>query len=428
VREYDVVVCGGGIGGLALAVGLGRAGLSVLLAERRKAHSVVHRGEFLQPRALQILDEWEVLPTIRLGGAVQIEAAETRFATGEFLGELDYRVLPTSFNYGLVQYYEELKKALSQHAERFVQIQRGAKVGGLLTDPGGRVSGVRLEDSGGIANVGARLVVGADGRQSTVRRQLGIPVKFKEYGHEMMSLDLPDAGLAPRVVAYLTSEGLRALYPMPGRRGRLYVQISPGEFGKIRQCPAAEWLERLLASAPGLAYLAPSFPDQLTSAQVQRAWRYCAPRWTGPGAVLVGDAAHSVHPSAGQGMNAAIIDAWTLADAMLSASARRCCGETIDEAVRGYESRRMPEFLQMARTCGQMAVFCTSTSRFVRSASLHMGRKNRANRRLQYMITYNVSGLGRQRFTVRDRMYQLGVLRDPQAATLPGARPDGPSR
>jgi 2-polyprenyl-6-methoxyphenol hydroxylase-like FAD-dependent oxidoreductase len=316
-----------------------------------------------------------------------------------------------------VQHHEDLKGVLYGRASGAVEIRRGAKVIELLRSGAGRVDGVRLQvGKGEVQDVRAGLTVGADGRLSLVRRQLGIELRFREYNHEMMSLDLPSAELPPRVVAYVTKDGLRALYPMPGGTARLYVQIRPGEFGTIKRQDPAEWLDRLLDGAPGLAYLRSSFPPGLASAQVQRAWRYSAPDWTRPGAALLGDAAHSVHPSAGQGMNTAIHDAWALTEAITEVRESTSDDKAVDLAIDRYEQQRKRQFAHMAKICNRMAVFCTSTSPFVRQVATHMGRRNRTNRRLQHMITYNVSGLGEQRFTVLDRMYQLGLLRDPRAA------------
>jgi 2-polyprenyl-6-methoxyphenol hydroxylase-like FAD-dependent oxidoreductase len=423
MRAYDVVICGAGVGGLALAIGLGRLGRSVLVVERHPADSSVHKGEFLQPRSLEILAAWQVLSQVFADGAAPIDGAETRGADGEFLGELDYRQLPGPFNHGLVQEYVLLKNSLERCAGRLAEIERGVHVTGLITGHGGRVRGVRVRTGAIAEEIGATLTVGADGRMSLVRRQAGLDPRFAEYGHQMMSLDLPGASLAPRVIAYLTRDGLRALYPMPKGSARLYVQIPAGTFGTLRRGSAARWQDELLAGAPALAAVHDNFPADLGSAQVQRAWRYCVRSWGRCGVALLGDAAHGVHPSAGQGMNTAVMDAYVLSEVLSGAQSER----EVDEAVAEYQRRRVPQFAQVARICSLMATFCTSTSPLVRRLATHMGRRNRTNQRLQQMIAYNVSGMGQQRFTVLDRMYQLGLLRDPrpmQPITLACRTPD----
>jgi 2-polyprenyl-6-methoxyphenol hydroxylase-like FAD-dependent oxidoreductase len=202
---------------------------------------------------------------------------------------------------------------------------------------------------------------------------------------------------------------------MPDGGARLYVQIPPGQFGGLRRLDVKPWLDDLLAGAPALERLRDGFPADFASAQVQRAWRYCVPSWGRPGVAVLGDAAHAVHPSAGQGMNTAIMDAHVLAEAVREATSERA----MDDAVARYERLRAPQFAQTARICNRMAVFCTSTSPLVRLLATHMGRVNRDNTRLQQMITYNMSGLAQQRFTVLDRMYQVGLLRDRRPPNRP---------
>jgi 2-polyprenyl-6-methoxyphenol hydroxylase-like FAD-dependent oxidoreductase len=413
--QCDVVICGGGVGGLALALALGRHGRRVILLERRRHDAPVHKGEFLQPRTLGILEEWGTLPLLLARGALAIRGMENRDADGEFLGRLDYELLPRPFNHGLVHYYHDIKRALHDSAQPLADLRFGARATELVRDARGRVVGVRFATEREQGEIRAHVVVGTDGMASEIREAAGIAGEVVAYGHQLMALDLDDVtALDVQNIGFVSDDGVRVLYPMPGRRARLYLQIEHGELKAIKAMGMERWKERLLRVTPGLEIIADRLPPDFKRAQVLGAWRFCAPTWIAPGLALAGDAAHCVHPIAGQGMNMAIVDAFELARALqIYSRGEALTADTVDAALEQYDRVRRPQFEHVGRLCHYMSLYCTSRSALVRRAVRFMARANRDNRRLQYILAYNMAGLGARRFTWKDRLYQFGLLRDP---------------
>jgi 2-polyprenyl-6-methoxyphenol hydroxylase-like FAD-dependent oxidoreductase len=418
--EYEAIICGAGVGGLAAAIALGRQRRRVLLIEKQRGDPHIHKGEFLQPRTLQILDEWGVLPILISKGAIRMEAMEACDANGELMGLLDYRLLPPPFNYGMAHYYHAIKESLLQVAHNLVEIRYGTRVLDLIHGTDGQVIGLRVASGAQEYDLRCTLVVGADGRLSAVRGRLGITVDMQEYPHQLMALDLAGVShLRPRIRAFTSQEGIRSLYPMPNHQARLYVQIPYGGLRQVRQMDVRQWRQSLLASTPGLRVIADHLPADISTAQVLGAWRFSAPHWVAPGVALIGDAAHNVHPNAGQGMNAAIADVWVLAQMTQEASAGQPLMQTtVNRALVRYDSARRPQFDNIALLSHNMSTLFAITSPFQQWVARRSMRRNRDNRRLQYKVIYNMSGFGFERFTWLDRLHQLGILPDPRARRI----------
>lgn len=410
-QNYEVVICGAGVAGLALAIALGRQGRRVLVLEKRQADALVHRGELLQPRTLEILEEWRVLPELQRRKSLPIDAMEARTAQGAYLGELNYRLLPERYNYGLTQYYHEIKSALYAVASNVAHIHYGTRVLNLERDAWGKVRGIHVLREKREEVIPAHLTVGADGRASQVRKEIGIPAPMFEYPHQLMGFDLSDVHhLQPRMCAFLSKDGVRVLYPMPENHARLYVQIRPGEFASIKQKGIQAWQQELLSLTPGLQLVEQYLPQDFSTAQLQGAWSYSARNWSQAGVALLGDAAHYVHPTAGQGMNAAIIDAWSLAQALEEAAeGRELTERAVAQALLRYDDRRR-EFQFVSMLCHRLALFCTSTVPYRQALTRWSLLINQNNQLLQYRVMRNVAGYSSKPLSFAERLRQYMVL------------------
>ncbi len=159
----------------------------------------------------------------------------------------------------------------------------------------------------------AGLVVGADGAESAVRHQAGIETSGWDYGQRAVVAHLdaekPHAGTAWQ---RFLDTGPLALLPLADGRVSLVWTTLPEQAEDLVHCPEEEFAERVtMASAGVLGRLAATTPRAAFPLRLQHARRYAAER-----IALVGDAAHTVHPLAGQGINLAFLDAAALVDVL----------------------------------------------------------------------------------------------------------------
>jgi len=174
----------------------------------------------------------------------------------------------------------------------------------------------------------AALTVLAEGKDSRSREALGVPFHRRDYQQTALATRLladgPHMGLARQ---WFRSPDVLALLPLdrpePGRSLALVWSLPTPRAQELLQLPDAEF-ERELAQACGAA------EGSLKLAASRCAWPLAlgrAERLCGPGWVLVGDAAHQVHPLAGQGLNLGLADVVTLARVLCEREAWRGLGD-----------------------------------------------------------------------------------------------------
>jgi ubiquinone biosynthesis UbiH/UbiF/VisC/COQ6 family hydroxylase len=310
--EPDVLIAGAGLPGLALAVALARSGLAVTLADRHAVAAPEPDASTWDPRVyaispgsaafLRSLGAWQALPEDRLAPVESMLIEGDRGATLGFdaydLAEralawiVEERVLRAAL---VAQVHDAGVFVIAPAA--FASLAWSAGNGALVLDDGRRVV--------------AKLVVGADGVRSWIRHAAGIVVEPRPYGQSAVvanfSCERRHGGAARQW--FRQDGGVLAWLPLPGQRISIVWSAPDAEARDLVALPPEGLAERVAAAGGrvlgSLACItAPaSFPLQFLRLPAVVAHRLA----------LVGDAAHGIHPLAGQGVNLGFGDAQALA-------------------------------------------------------------------------------------------------------------------
>lgn len=353
--SIDVAIAGAGIGGAVLALTLARQGLRVVVAERASRFSPIYRGEFLQPRSL------EILAALGLGEQIArvttpVHQVRFRRPTGEVMSLVDYQALATGVPEGRNGHHREIQAAVldALRREPTAEVRMGLRATGLLRGPGGRVAGLLTSDG----PLPARLTVGADGQHSEVRKHLGLPAIEYRYPGEPLAVTVELGRPAPVTVDFVFGRGESALaFPLPEGRARLYLVVNDQRFAAMRDAPdggLSYMKERLGALLPEFREAIARIPG-MGAVQRVPCWYLRASQWVADGAAILGDAAHAVSPTRGQGMNLAIQDAATLG-ALVGAIPRGQAISARDLAPYEQARQRAADFIQRdaGRVHGQL--------------------------------------------------------------------------
>jgi len=419
MSDYDVVVCGAGVAGLAAAMLFGAQGRRVLVVDKQAEPADTFKGELLHPGSLTILDRTGALDLLRQRGARTVNRLVSATADGRELCSMDYRWFPAPYDHCLTHTYKGIVGTLADSLPGTVELRHGVSVLRALRADDGRAQGIEIRADRTEDRIRTPLVVAADGASSKLRTQVGIEVDAIVYDHQVVAFDLVDEPLLQeQATTYITPAGMRVTYPMPDNGGRLYLQIPRGLVNRVGKAALSDWIDTAIAECPGLIPLRDSIRRALPTSRVLSARRFVAPEFQRDGMPLLGDAAHGVHPMAGQGMNAAIADAAALVDMFedVELEDRR----PTDRALVRYGVRRAGEVRTIAEFSHRFAELFTRTGTRLGYARAHymLGRHGH-NQRLCYKIMHNISGLGYEPFSVLDRLQQVGFP-DRRGRAVPG--------
>lgn len=346
--DYDIVIVGGGLVGASLAASLGHSGLSLALVEGRpvplageaSADDWDSRIYAISPGCRSFLEQsgaWEFLD------AGRIAPVEEMRVFGDQGSELEF----SAYQMGAPELACILESRALQGALWQVLRQQDnlemicpARCASLEIAPDAAV--LTLEDG---RTVRAKLVVGADGRDSWVRNQVGIsaaPVDYQQHGVVAnFTTELPHRGIAWQ---WFRPDGILALLPLPGNRVSMVWSVSPEKSAELLALTHEELCARVSEASHRtlgeLKVITPpaAFPLRLL----------VLPQISAPRVALVGDAAHNMHPLAGQGVNTGFRDARQLAQTLLERGGFSDCGDA--QLLRRYDRKRKEDIYSMQAT------------------------------------------------------------------------------
>lgn len=372
--NYDVVVIGGGLVGASLAAALKNSGLSLALVEagapptlgdpaldddwdsRIYAISPGSRTFLEQSGVWSLLDQTRVAPVEEMRVFGDDDPSTLRQGSGHTVLRTGSKLQFSAYQTGVPELACILENRLLQQALWQVLKQQDnltllnpARCAALsFTD---QTAELTLED-GRILN--AKLIVGADGRNSWVRNQAGIsaaPTDYQQHGVVAnFSCELPHRGIAHQ---WFQPDGILALLPMPGLRVSMVWSVSPEKSAHLCSLSPEALCEQVAHAAHNtlgmLQVITPpaAFPLRLLT----------LPQISSNRVALIGDAAHNMHPLAGQGVNTGFRDARQLAELLLNRGGCADCGDA--QLLRRYDRKRCEDIHTMqATTYGLKHLFC----------------------------------------------------------------------
>jgi 2-polyprenyl-6-methoxyphenol hydroxylase-like FAD-dependent oxidoreductase len=324
MADADVVIAGAGIGGSALATALARAGLAVLVLEKETEYRDRVRGEWIAP--------WGVVETKRLGLYETLLAAGGHHVSVHRTYHDGLDAEPSVFNTielgGIVPDvpgplclgHPTMCRLLSESATvagaRVLRGVDGITLGGFDA----RRPTVRYIHEGVTCDVRTRLVIGADGRGSSIRKQAGITLQRDPTHHLFAGLLVEGADDWPATMQSTGVEGdvHYLIFPQGGGRVRLYLGYGLNQRRRLGGADAAErFLDAYrLADLPGADVLADARPAGPCHAYGNEdAW---TDQPVGDGVVLIGDAAGHNDPIIGQGLSITLRDVRLVRDVLLA--------------------------------------------------------------------------------------------------------------
>lgn len=336
--DAGVLIVGGGLVGASLAIALDQAGMAATLVEtaapRADAQPSYDERNLALARAtvngLVSIGVWRHA----VAGATPIRHIHVSRA-GEF-GSARINAASQGVDaLGWTLPARELGAALLRRLDECTRLTRLAPATLSALQPLADGWRAQITTADGVRALHTPLLVGADGTHSFVRAQLGIDAEHHDYRQSLFVCTVtPERDHAHRAYERFSDEGPIALLPLAERRCGLVLTVSSDEADAITALDDAGFLE-LAQRRFGWRLGRLSRPGKRHPYAIHRV---AANRLTAPRAVLVGNAAQTVHPIGAQGFNLGLRDALTLAELVASAADPGAA-----ELLARYAARRAPD-------------------------------------------------------------------------------------
>jgi 2-polyprenyl-6-methoxyphenol hydroxylase-like FAD-dependent oxidoreductase len=306
--KTDCCIVGGGPAGMLAGLLLARAGVDVVVLEKHADFLRDFRGDTIHPSTLDVMHELGLLDEFLRRPHDELREVAIRVGQEQAL-IADFRRVPAHCRFLMMMPQWEFLDFLAGHARRLpnfrLVMQAEART---LQSHDGRVVGLVARVPDGELHVQAALVVGADGRHSTIRAQAGLEPQDFGAPMDVLWMRVSRTPADPPDLFGQIDAGRMLVMIARGDHWQCALLIAKGSFDAVRGRGMAALQDSLLALSPWLGARVQELRDwdqvKLLSVTVDR-----LREWAKPGLLCIGDAAHAMSPIGGVGINLAVQDA-----------------------------------------------------------------------------------------------------------------------
>jgi 2-polyprenyl-6-methoxyphenol hydroxylase-like FAD-dependent oxidoreductase len=348
--EADCCVVGGGPAGMMLGFLLARAGVRVVVLEKHADFLRDFRGDTVHPSTLRVMDELGLLDALLALPYQKTEQLRGQVG-GVTMTVADFRSLSPRWGFIAMMPQWDFLNFLADQGRRYrgFDLRMRAAVTELIEESGA-VRGVIATTQDGPLEVRAKLTVGCDGRHSVVRERAGLAVENLGAPMDVLWFALPRRPTDPEDSVGRFDAGRIFVLINRGDHWQCGWVIPKGSFDELRTRGLTAFREELARIVPFAADRTGEIADwdavKLLTVSVDR-----LNQWARPGLLCLGDAAHTMSPIGGVGINLAIQDA--VATANILAGKLRAGAVTLDDLNAVQRRRAFPTRMTQA---GQLFV------------------------------------------------------------------------
>ncbi|MEK5485801.1 FAD-dependent oxidoreductase [Lysinibacillus sp. FSL M8-0355] len=311
--QADVCIVGAGPAGALLAYLLAKKGLTVILLEQNAALGQSFRGEHLNEEGEAVLKNHHLFEAVESHGILRMEKLEY-YADGnafktifpdEAVGHLGIHV-PQA----------HLLKGILQNTRPFPNFTclLHTKVTKLIVDTSGHYRGVIAIKNGNTIKIDSQLIIGADGRYSTIRKEAHIDVQKQKHGFDLLWAKIPaPSNWEPSIKMALIDDKQLSLFTQVGGYIQIGWNIEQGSFPQQRKQAFTPFIQQLTTQFPLLANTVQEHIQSWKDFVLLDVFSSHCDCWGTQGIVLLGDAVHTMTPTGAFGLNSALKDADCLA-------------------------------------------------------------------------------------------------------------------
>ena len=351
MNNFDPVIVGGGPGGATLANIFASRGIKVALIERQKDFSKEFRGEALMTSGKEVLNQ--------IGIDLDNENIKYRkvdklniFYKGALIGNPDIEFIKQGQFRWASQ--PQLLEKIVEKSSNFKNFKffRGYRAEDLVYE-NDRVSGVKISNLDEDIFLSGKVVIGFDGRNSMVRRKLAFSVENFHQPADVLWFKVPyPENFIPGSQAFFSLFPMSMLVCVPVYDQKMQVGwvIPSGSYGELKQQGKEKWIEFIRENSPK------DFSDHLKDCLdkneisdpfVLKMTLDRVKKWNKSGALLLGDAAHTMNAVGGQGLNIALRDAIVCANHLVPLLKTDADKTDLDFAFEKIEKERLNEVRQV---------------------------------------------------------------------------------